>query len=84
MQCKNGNTVHVRKSTRPGVNQQMIYSALGIKRQPGTINLFEKMPKYQYAELGWSLEDNDAMNRLYEDGGLKPDKRYRVYRKDLI
>ena len=35
MQCKNGNTVHVRKSTRPEVNQQMIYSALGIKSQPG-------------------------------------------------
>ena len=47
-------------------------------------DLFVTMPQYQYAELGWSLEDNDAMNRLYEDAGLKPDKRYRIYRKDLI
>jgi len=35
MQCKNGSTVHVRKSTRPEPNQQEIYSALGIKNHPG-------------------------------------------------
>ena len=35
MQCKNGSTVHVRKSTRPEPNQQEIYSALGIKSHPG-------------------------------------------------
>jgi len=35
MQCRNGSTVHVRKSTRPEPNQQEIYSALGIKRHPG-------------------------------------------------
>lgn len=35
MQCKNGGTVHVRKSTRPESNQQEIYSALGIKNHPG-------------------------------------------------
>jgi transposase len=35
MQCKNGGTVHVRKSTRPEPNQQEIYSALGLKSHPG-------------------------------------------------
>jgi transposase len=35
MLCKNGSTVHVRKSTRPEPKQQEIYSALGIKSQPG-------------------------------------------------
>lgn len=35
MLCKNGSTVHVRKSTRPEPQQQEIYSALGIKSQPG-------------------------------------------------
>jgi len=35
MQCRNGTTVHVRKSTRPEANQQEIYSALGIKSYPG-------------------------------------------------
>ncbi|MEJ2446141.1 MAG: hypothetical protein P8Y42_22275, partial [Exilibacterium sp.] len=35
MQCKNGSTIHVRKSTRPEPKQQKIYSALGIKTYPG-------------------------------------------------
>jgi hypothetical protein len=35
MLCKNGSTVHVRKSTRPEPRQQEIYSALGVKSQPG-------------------------------------------------
>jgi len=36
MQCKNGETVHVRKSTRPEQKQQEIYSALGLRSHPGT------------------------------------------------
>jgi len=36
MHCKNGETVHVRKSTRPEQNQQEIYSALGLRSHPGT------------------------------------------------
>lgn len=35
MQCKRGSTVHIRKSTRPEPRQQEIYSAVGIKSQPG-------------------------------------------------
>jgi len=35
MQCKNGDVVHVRKSTRPEPRQQKIYSALGICSHPG-------------------------------------------------
>lgn len=35
MQCKDGGTVHVRKSTRPEPKQHEIYSALGIKSHPG-------------------------------------------------
>lgn len=35
MLCKNGSTVHVRKSSRPEPNQQEIFSALGIKSHPG-------------------------------------------------
>jgi transposase len=37
MQCKDGRTVHVRKSTRPEVEQQKIYAALGIKSHPGAV-----------------------------------------------
>jgi hypothetical protein len=35
MQCKDGNTVQIRKNTRPESNQQKIYSALGVKSRPG-------------------------------------------------
>jgi transposase len=35
MHCRNGDTVHVRKSTRPEPRQQEIYSALGVKSHPG-------------------------------------------------
>ncbi len=35
MQCRNGNVVHVRKSTRPESRQQKIYSALGLSSLPG-------------------------------------------------
>jgi transposase len=35
MLCKNGSTVHVRKSNRPETNQQEIFSALGIISHPG-------------------------------------------------
>jgi hypothetical protein len=35
MQCKNGDVVHVRKSTHPEPDQQKIYSVLGLKPHPG-------------------------------------------------
>lgn len=35
MRCESGNTVHVRKSTRPEPQQQEIYSVLGVKSHPG-------------------------------------------------
>jgi hypothetical protein len=34
MHCKNGDVVHVRKSTRPEPRQQKMYSALGICFHP--------------------------------------------------
>ncbi len=39
--------------------------------------------KYEYTEMGWTLEDNEAINRLFSEGGLAPDKRYRIYQKVL-
>jgi hypothetical protein len=41
-------------------------------------------PQYYYVELGWNLEDNQAINLLYEESGLRPHKRYRIYRRDLL
>lgn len=40
--------------------------------------------QYRYVELGWNLEDNQAINLLYEESGLRPHKRYRIFRKDLL
>jgi transposase len=37
MKCRNGNTVHIRKSTRPEPRQQEIYQALNLSWHPGRI-----------------------------------------------
>ena len=37
MRCKNGDTVHVRKSVQPEPEQHKIYSALGVKINPGNV-----------------------------------------------
>jgi hypothetical protein len=40
-----------------------------------------KSDKYDFLELGWNLEDNEAINQLEVEGGARPYKRYRIYRK---
>ena len=47
------------------------------------MEMAKKKENYQYIELGWNLEDNEAINRLYDEGGARPHKRHRIYRKDL-
>jgi hypothetical protein len=42
-----------------------------------------KHPGYEYIELGWNLEDNDMINQWYLDGGVKVNKKFRMYRKEL-
>lgn len=37
VKCKNGDTVHIRKSCRPEPRQQRIYDALGLPHHPGRI-----------------------------------------------
>jgi hypothetical protein len=39
--------------------------------------------KYRSLELGWTLEDNEAVNGLLAEGGARPYKKYRIYRKTL-
>ena len=36
-----------------------------------------------YVELGWILEENEAMRRIVEWSGAVPDKVHRIYQKDL-
>lgn len=45
--------------------------------------LVRKKKQYQHMEMGWTLEDNEAVNLLIEEAGAKPYKRYRIYRKSL-
>jgi len=42
-----------------------------------------KQKKYQYLEMGWTLEDNEAINSLVEETGAKSFKKYRIFRKSL-
>ena len=39
--------------------------------------------KYRSLELGWTLEDNEAVNALVEEAGARPYKKYRIFRKPL-
>lgn len=48
-----------------------------------TYRLLKNQNRYQYMELGWNLEDNDPINRLYLEGGLEIYRRYRIFRKPL-
>ncbi len=47
------------------------------------MGVIRNQEKYRYVEAGWTLEDNDAINRFFIEGGVDPYKRYRIYRKDL-
>ena len=39
--------------------------------------------KYRSLELGWTLEDNAAVNTLAVEAGARPYKKYRIFRKSL-
>jgi hypothetical protein len=45
--------------------------------------ILRKKEKYHYLEMGWCLEDNESINFLIEEAGVKTHKRYRLYRKSL-
>src|ERR1039458_6009622 len=42
-----------------------------------------KKKKFQYLEMGWTLEDNESINSLAEEAGAKPYKKYRIFGKAL-
>jgi GNAT superfamily N-acetyltransferase len=48
-----------------------------------TIEYGMKSAGYTAAELGWTLEDNDPVNRTIEAVGAKRYKVYRIFEKDL-
>jgi hypothetical protein len=42
-----------------------------------------KKGKFRSLEMGWTLEDNEAVNALVEEAGAKPYKKYRIFGKPL-
>jgi hypothetical protein len=42
-----------------------------------------KKEKYRALELGWTLEDNEAINSLVEETGARIHNKYCIYRKSL-
>ena len=66
-----------------GVKEQYHQMGLPLVVFDHLMRVLRSKEQYQYLELGWNLEDNDAINRLYEEGGARPTKSYRVYRKDI-
>jgi hypothetical protein len=45
--------------------------------------LREEKQNYTHMELGWTLEDNDEINRYNKDIGGREYKRFRIFRKDF-
>ena len=46
-------------------------------------DIVRKKEKFQYLEMGWTLEDNEAINSLAQEAGAKPYKKYRIFGKAL-
>ena len=42
-----------------------------------------KKEKYRSLEMGWMLEDNEAVNTLVEETGARPSRKFRIFRKPL-
>jgi len=69
----------------------LIFGVKDIYRQMGLpllairhiYDLVRQKTKYHSLELGWTLEDNEAVNSLLEEAGAKPYKKYRIFRKPL-
>lgn len=39
--------------------------------------------RYRTLELGWNLEDNDLINKWYDDGGARVVKRFRIFSRPI-
>lgn len=64
----------IQEYRRRGVADLLIYYTLLYGREMG---------QYNHAELSWTLEDNDAVNRVIEAVGGRKYKTYRIYQKAI-
>jgi hypothetical protein len=59
---------------RRGIAEMLIFK---------TLDYGKNVLHYTGAELSWTLEDNDLVNRAIEAVGARRYKTYRIYSKDL-
>jgi len=76
---------HVRTARVVALNVLKEYRRRGIADMLilNTLNYGQDVLGYDAAELGWTLEDNDAVNRVIEAVGAQHYKTYRLYEKAL-
>lgn len=60
--------------------RQLGFALLAIRH---VYEVVRQKTRYRSLELGWTLEDNEAVNTLLQEGGARPYKRYRIFRKPL-
>ena len=48
------------------------------------MQILPEKKNYRYMELGWTLEDNDEVNRIYEEAHAVPARRFRIYGQSLL
>jgi GNAT superfamily N-acetyltransferase len=63
---------------KPGYRRRGLDALLGIE----TLRAARRLG-YEGAELGWTTEDNELMNRAIESIGARRYKTYRIYEKAL-
>jgi len=66
-----------------GVREECRQLGLPIAAFDHMYRLLTQQNRYQYMELGWTLEDNDPINEMFREGGLEVYRKYRIYKKPL-
>lgn len=66
-----------------GVQKEYRQAGLPLLAYLELMRQLRRKPQYEYLEAGWTLEDNQAINNIFREGGKLPDKRYRIFRKSL-
>ena len=66
-----------------GVKEEYRQLGLPLLALHHLFGILKKKEQYHHLELGWTLEDNDAINFLVEEAGAGIYKKYRIFRKSL-
>lgn len=75
--------IHGTRGLLFGIREEYRQAGLPFVALDYVFSTFKKKGAYDYLELGWNLEDNEDINQLEREGGAKPFKKYRLFRKDF-